>query len=96
MTPILVLLFGVHSATAVGTDLLYASATKSVGTLVHGLSHTVNWRIVGLLAAGRCASRSAAILYGSVLHAMSLTAVGQRGNGRRSRSNAELGTLHAM
>jgi uncharacterized protein len=31
MTPILVLLFGVHPATAVGTDLLYASATKSVG-----------------------------------------------------------------
>src|SRR5438128_2717767 len=26
MTPILVLLFGVHPATAVGTDLLYASA----------------------------------------------------------------------
>jgi uncharacterized protein len=25
MTPILVLLFGVHPATAVGTDLLYAS-----------------------------------------------------------------------
>jgi hypothetical protein len=29
MTPILVLLFGVHPATAVGTDLLYASATKT-------------------------------------------------------------------
>ena len=52
MTPILVLLFGVHPATAVGTDLLYASVTKSVGTLVHGLSQTVNWRIVGWLAAG--------------------------------------------
>ena len=52
MTPLLVLLFGVHPATAVGTDLLYASATKSVGTLAHGARHTVNWRIVGLLAAG--------------------------------------------
>ena len=52
MTPILVLLFGIHPATAVGTDLLYASATKTVGTLVHGLNHTVEWRIVGLLAAG--------------------------------------------
>jgi uncharacterized protein len=52
MTPILVLLFGVHPATAVGTDLLYASATKSVGTLVHGLYGTVNWRIVGRLATG--------------------------------------------
>lgn len=52
MTPILVLIFGVHPATAVGTDLLYASATKTAGTLVHGLNHTVNWRIVGRLAAG--------------------------------------------
>jgi uncharacterized membrane protein YfcA len=52
MTPLLILLFGVHPATAVGTDLLYASATKTVGTLVHGLNHTVRWRIVGTLAAG--------------------------------------------
>lgn len=52
MTPILVLLFGVHPATAVGTDLLYASVTKSVGTLVHGLNHTVEWRIVRRLATG--------------------------------------------
>lgn len=52
MTPMLVLLFGIHPATAVGTDLLYASATKTVGTAVHGLNHTVNWRVVGRLAAG--------------------------------------------
>jgi uncharacterized membrane protein YfcA len=52
MTPILVLLFGIHPATAVGTDLLYASATKSVGTVVHGLNHTVDWRIVRRLATG--------------------------------------------
>ncbi len=52
MTPILVLVFGVHPATAVGTDLLYASATKTVGTLVHGLNHTVDWRIVRRLASG--------------------------------------------
>jgi uncharacterized membrane protein YfcA len=52
MTPILILLFGVHPATAVGTDLLYASATKTVGTLVHGLNRTVRWRIVALLASG--------------------------------------------
>ncbi len=52
MTPILVLLFGIHPATAVGTDLLYASATKSVGTLVHGMNKTVDWRIVRRLATG--------------------------------------------
>jgi hypothetical protein len=52
MTPILVLLFGVHPATAVGTDLLYAAATKSAGTLVHGMNHTIDWRITGRLATG--------------------------------------------
>jgi uncharacterized membrane protein YfcA len=52
MTPLLILLFGINPATAVGTDLLYASATKTVGTLVHGLNHTVRWRIVALLATG--------------------------------------------
>jgi uncharacterized membrane protein YfcA len=52
MTPLLVLLFGVHPATAVGTDLLYAAASKSVGTLVHGANHTVDWRVVGRLARG--------------------------------------------
>ena len=52
MTPILILLFGIHPVTAVGTDLLYAAATKTAGTLVHGLGRTIEWRIVGLLAAG--------------------------------------------
>lgn len=52
MTPILVLLFGFHPATAVGTDLLYASVTKSVGTAVHGSRKTVDWRIVARLASG--------------------------------------------
>ena len=52
MTPLLVLLFGVHPATAVGTDLLYAAITKSGGSVVHARRGSVNWRIVGLLAAG--------------------------------------------
>jgi uncharacterized membrane protein YfcA len=52
MTPLLVLLFGFHPATAVGTDLLYASVTKTVGTAVHGKQGTVDWTIVKRLAAG--------------------------------------------
>jgi uncharacterized protein len=52
MTPILMLLFGVYPATAVGTDLLYAAATKSAGTAVHGFNGTIEWRITGLLALG--------------------------------------------
>lgn len=52
MTPLLVLLFGIHPATAVGTDLLYAAITKSGGTWVHAKKGTVDWRIVRLLASG--------------------------------------------
>jgi uncharacterized membrane protein YfcA len=52
MTPILILVFGIHPASAVGTDLLYAAATKSVGTLVHGYNHTVDWRVTRRLAYG--------------------------------------------
>ncbi|HKX09014.1 MAG TPA: sulfite exporter TauE/SafE family protein [Stellaceae bacterium] len=52
MTPLLILLFGIHPATAVGTDLLYAAATKTGGSLVHGLGGTIDWRVVGRLAAG--------------------------------------------
>ena len=52
MTPLLILLFGIHPVAAVGTDLLYAAVTKSVGTLVHGYTHTVDWRVVRRLATG--------------------------------------------
>jgi uncharacterized membrane protein YfcA len=52
MTPLLVLLFNINPATAVGTDLLYAAVTKTLGTLVHGLNQTVNWRVVLRLASG--------------------------------------------
>jgi uncharacterized membrane protein YfcA len=52
MTPLLILLFGVHSTTAVGTDLLYAAATKTTGTLVHGLKKTVDWPIAAHLGFG--------------------------------------------
>ena len=52
MTPLLILLFGIHPATAVGTDLLYAAATKTGGTLVHGFARSIDWRVVRRLAAG--------------------------------------------
>jgi uncharacterized membrane protein YfcA len=52
MTPILILLFGIHPATAVGTDLLYASATKTGGSLVHGYARSIDWRVVKRLASG--------------------------------------------
>ena len=52
MTPLLVLVFGIHPATAVGSDLLYASATKTAGSLVHGANRNVDWRLTGRLACG--------------------------------------------
>ena len=52
MTPLLIMLFGIHPATAVGTDLLYAAATKSGGTLVHSWGRSIHWPAVLRLAAG--------------------------------------------
>lgn len=52
MTPLLVLVFGVNPAIAVGTDLLYAAITKCGGILVHHKQRTIDWRIVRLMAAG--------------------------------------------
>ena len=52
MTPLLILLFGIHPSTAVGTDLLYAAATKTGGSLVHGWSRSIHWPAVRRLAAG--------------------------------------------
>ncbi|MBL8447026.1 MAG: sulfite exporter TauE/SafE family protein [Zoogloeaceae bacterium] len=52
MTPLLVLLFGVAPATAVGTDLWFAALTKSVGGVVHSRSGTVDWEVVQRLCWG--------------------------------------------
>src|SRR5438067_10396018 len=52
MTPLLILLFGIHPATAVGTDLIYAAVTKTGGSIVHGYNRTVDWRLVLRLATG--------------------------------------------
>jgi hypothetical protein len=68
MTPILVLVFGISPAAAVGTDLLYAAVTKGAGTLVHGLSHTVDWRLVRRLASGSLPGTGLTLLLLSELH----------------------------
>ena len=52
MTPILILLFGIHPAAAVGTDLLHAAATKTAGSVVHGLKGSIDWTVVRRLAMG--------------------------------------------
>lgn len=68
MTPLLVLLFGFHPATAVGTDLLYASATKTVGTAVHGWRGTVEWKVVRRLAMGSIPATAITLFALSQLH----------------------------
>jgi uncharacterized protein len=50
MTPLLILLFGIHPTTAVGTDLLYAAATKTGGSVVHGWARSIHWPAVLRLA----------------------------------------------
>jgi uncharacterized protein len=52
MTPLLISTFGVPPAVAVGTDLLYASVTKTVGGWRHHVSENVDWPIVMRLALG--------------------------------------------
>lgn len=52
MTPMLILAFGIHPVTAVGTDLLYAFFTKASGTVVHAHNRTIDWKVVGWMAAG--------------------------------------------
>ncbi len=68
MTPLLVLLYGIHPATAVGTDLLQASVTKTVGTAVHGMSQSVDWRIVRRLASGSVPAAAVSIFVLSHFH----------------------------
>jgi uncharacterized protein len=68
MTPILIVLFRVPPATAVGTDLLFAAATKTVGSVVHGFNGTVEWRIVRRLAIGSLPATVLASILLALLH----------------------------
>ena len=83
MTPLLVLLFGIHPATAVGTDLLYAAVTKSVGTAMHGFNRTVDWVVVRRLAAGSAPATVATIFV--------LYLVGNTGGGSSKLISSVLG-----
>lgn len=51
MTPLLIM-FGFPYHIAIGTDLLYAAITKASGVVTHQRRKNINWRLVGLLAAG--------------------------------------------
>ena len=63
MTPILLIFFNVKAAVAVGTDLLYASVTKSVGIFAHGKLGNIDWKMVRLLAYGSLPASIVTLLY---------------------------------
>ena len=63
MTPILLIFFNVKAAVAVGTDLLYASVTKSVGIFAHGKLGNIDWKMVRLLACGSVPASIVTLLY---------------------------------
>src|ERR1700752_3898180 len=86
MTPLLILLFGVHPATAVGTDLLYAATTKTVGSVAHSWTKSIHWPAVTRLASG---SIPASILTLVVLWQLGL-------NGESSRSLVNLVLCFAL
>lgn len=62
VTPLLVLIVGVQSTVAVGTDLLYSVPTKMLGAAVHHRQGTVNWRLVGYLTLGGVPSAIAGLV----------------------------------
>jgi len=62
MTPLLILLFGIHPSTAVGTDLLYAAATKTGGSVVHNMARSIHWPAVIRLASGSIPASIATLL----------------------------------
>ena len=62
MTPLLIMVFGISPATAVGTDLLYASLTKATGVWVHARRGNVEWKLVGWMSAGSIPAAVIALL----------------------------------
>ncbi|HET7488202.1 MAG TPA: sulfite exporter TauE/SafE family protein [Acidimicrobiales bacterium] len=61
MTPILVLVFGVHPGTAVSSDLLASLVMKPVGATVHFRKGTVNWGLARWLCIGSVPAAAAGV-----------------------------------
>jgi uncharacterized protein len=62
MTPILLLFFHIKPAVTVGTDLLFASVTKSAGIFAHGKLGNIDWKMVTLLGLGSVPASIATII----------------------------------
>lgn len=64
MTPALII-FGVNPSVAVGTDLFYASITKSFAVWRYHIQKLIQWRVVGLVCLGSIPS---ALVIIGILH----------------------------
>lgn len=63
MTPILLLMFGVAPATAVGTDLWFAATTKIVAVRIHHGQGLIDWQVVKRLWAGSLTCSALTLVY---------------------------------
>lgn len=70
MTPLLLSVFKLNPAVAIGTDLWFAAITKSAGSLSHHQAGHVEWRIVRLLLSGSIPASLATI---ALMHLTGLT-----------------------
>jgi uncharacterized membrane protein YfcA len=70
MTPLLIGVFKLHPALAIGTDLWFAALTKTGGAVAHMRHGHVDWRITKRLLAG---SLPAALVTIALMHATGVT-----------------------
>lgn len=70
MTPLLIGVFRLNPAIAIGTDLWFAALTKTGGAVAHTRHGHVDWRITSLLLAG---SLPAAVATIALMHVTGLT-----------------------
>jgi uncharacterized protein len=70
MTPLLIGVFKLHPALAIGTDLWFAALTKTGGAVAHARHGHVDWRITRLLLLG---SLPAALATIALMHASGIT-----------------------
>jgi uncharacterized protein len=75
MTPLLISTFGVAPPVAVGTDLLYASITKTAGGWRHHLADHVDWPVMWRLAAGSLPAAAVVLAVMALLPENSTTAL---------------------
>jgi len=70
MTPLLLTVFRLNPAVAIGTDLWFAAITKSAGSLAHHDAGHVDWRITRWLLAGSIPASLATI---ALMHSTGIT-----------------------